>query len=40
METWYRQQAYFTEERLDRIKSWMLPDAFNLIDLQQHKEAS
>ena len=40
METWYRQQEYFTEEKLDRIKTWMKPDGFGLIDLQQHQKAS
>jgi hypothetical protein len=40
METWYRQQSFFTEEKLSRIKAWMEPDGFNLIDLQLRKEAS
>lgn len=40
METWYRQQVYFTEEKLDRIKNWMKPDGFNLIDLYRLQEAS
>jgi hypothetical protein len=40
METWYKQQDFFTQENLDRIKTWMIPDSFNLIDLQSHKKAS
>jgi hypothetical protein len=40
METWYRQQSFFTEEKLGRIKAWMEPEGFNLIDLQLRKEAS
>jgi hypothetical protein len=40
METWYKQQAYFAQDKLDRIKNWMIPDAFHLIDLQPHQEAS
>jgi 5-methylcytosine-specific restriction endonuclease McrA len=40
MELWYRQQSFFTEEKLSRIKAWMKPEGFTLIDLQLHKEAS
>ena len=40
METWYRQQAYFLEDKLDRIKSWMDVDYPKLIDLRDFKEAS
>jgi 5-methylcytosine-specific restriction endonuclease McrA len=40
MENWYKQQDFFTEEKLDRIKNWMKPEGFNLINLQAHKLAS
>jgi 5-methylcytosine-specific restriction endonuclease McrA len=40
METWYRQQSFFTQARLDTIKDWMRPEHSNLVDLQEFKEAS
>lgn len=40
MESWYKKQSYFTEERLDKIKNWMELDGFNIINLSSHKEAS
>lgn len=40
MESWYQQQAFFTQAKLDRIKAWMKPDNFTVIDLQSHKQAS
>lgn len=40
MEAWYKKQAYFTEEKLNRIRNWMELDEFNIINLSSHKEAS
>jgi hypothetical protein len=40
METWYQQQTFFTQAKLDRIKTWMQPDSFTVIDLQTHRQAS
>jgi 5-methylcytosine-specific restriction endonuclease McrA len=38
METWYIQQDFFTQEKLDRIKSWMKPQASSVIDLATHRQ--
>ena len=35
METWYKAQDYFTEEKLDRIKNWMQFNSFNVVELYQ-----
>ena len=40
METWYKQQSFFEEARLDKIKSWMDVDYPKVISLQEFKEAS
>ena len=40
METWYEQQAFFTQAKLDRIKSWMEPANLTVIDLQAHRQVS
>jgi len=40
MEAWYRQQPYFTQDKLDMIKDWMRPDYVNLIELQEFRDAS
>ena len=40
METWYKQQPYFTQDKLDMIKDWMRPDYVNLIELQDFRDAS
>jgi hypothetical protein len=40
METWYKQQAFFAEDKLDRIKCWMDIDYPKVIDLRDFKEAS
>ena len=30
VETWYSQQEFFTQARMEKIKSWMSQDIFNL----------
>lgn len=40
MEAWYKQQTFFVQARLDRIKDWMEPGYNNLINMQEFKEAS
>ncbi len=40
METWYKQQEYFSEDKLDRIKAWMALSYPKVIDLRDFKEAS
>ena len=40
METWYKQQDFFSEEKLNRIKTWMKPDEFSLVDFNEYKKAS
>jgi len=40
METWYKQQEFFAEDKLDRIKCWMDIDYPKVIDLRDFKEAS
>lgn len=40
MEQWYRQQPFFAEQRLDRIKAWTKPDDINLIEFYPLKKAS
>lgn len=40
METWYKQQSFFTQEKLDAIKSWMEVDYLKVVDLQDFKEVS
>jgi len=40
METWYRQQSFFTEARLDRIKAWMNPESTNVLNIEEFKTAS
>jgi 5-methylcytosine-specific restriction endonuclease McrA len=40
METWYQQQSFFTQAKLDRIKAWMKPVDFTVIDLQEHRQVS
>jgi len=30
VETWYLQQEFFTQARMEKIKSWMSQDIFNL----------
>jgi hypothetical protein len=39
METWYKQQEYFSEDKLDRIKAWMDLSYPKVIDLRDFKEA-
>lgn len=39
METWYKNQDYFTEKKLNKIKAWMELDGFNIINLSSHREA-
>jgi len=40
METWYKQQDFFSEEKLNRIKIWMKPDEFSLVDFNAYRKAS
>jgi len=40
METWYKQQEFFEQARLDAIKAWTKPENVNLIDMQEYKAAS
>jgi hypothetical protein len=40
METWYQQQTFFTQVKLDRIKAWMEPKFFTVIDLETHRQVS
>jgi len=40
METWYKQQDFFSEEKLNRIKTWMKPDEFSLVDFNAYRKAS
>lgn len=40
MEAWYLKQDFFSQENLDRIKAWMEPGSFNVIELYGDKEAS
>jgi len=40
MEAWYLKQSFFSQENLDRIKAWMEPGSFNVIELYRDKEAS
>ena len=40
METWYKQQPYFSQVNLDRIKSWMDVNYPKIVDLRAFKEAS
>jgi hypothetical protein len=40
METWYKQQEYFSEDKLDRIKAWMDLSYPKVIDLQEHRQVS
>lgn len=40
METWYKQQVFFSQDKLATIKAWMQPGNVNLIDIQAYKEAS
>ena len=40
METWYKQQEYFSEDKLDRIKAWTDLSYPKVIDLRDFKEAS
>jgi hypothetical protein len=40
METWYKQQDFFDQAKLDAIKAWTQPGNVNLIDMQEYKAAS
>jgi hypothetical protein len=33
METWYKKQPYFSEDRLSKIKDWMTVKVFELSEL-------
>jgi 5-methylcytosine-specific restriction endonuclease McrA len=40
METWYKQQTFFNQDKLNTIRAWMQPGNVNLIDIQEYKAAS
>jgi hypothetical protein len=38
METWYKQQNYFDEQRLAKIQAWTELNGSNLIHLQDYTD--
>jgi len=40
MEEWFKQQEYFTEEKLAKIKTWMENEIINLSSFNDHFLAS
>jgi 5-methylcytosine-specific restriction endonuclease McrA len=40
MEEWFKQQEYFTEEKLAKIKTWMENEIINLSSFKDHYLAS
>ena len=40
MEAWYLNQSFFNQGNLDRIKAWMEPGSFNVVEIYPDKEVS